>query len=59
MGLNWCDHGDAIVVYQYGACPLCEMDTENNELSRQLSDTEGRISDLESQIYEMEQEVEA
>ena len=59
MGLNWCDHDDALVVYQHGACPLCEMGTEKNEISQQLSDAEGRISDLESQIYEMEQEVEA
>ena len=48
MGINSCDHGDYVVVYDMPinkGCPICKME----------SDHEDEVADLKSQIENLEE----
>ncbi len=43
--MEMCDDGHDEIVYEYGKCPICEIENETEEL-------EGRIENLEEEVDE-------
>jgi peptidoglycan hydrolase CwlO-like protein len=58
MGIDSCDHGDFVVVYEMPEnkqCPVCELENDKTNNENEIKDLKGQIEDLESEIATLEE----
>ena len=62
--MNTCEHGDAVVVYLKGTCPLCaakeEIDEHEKANSALVEDANRKletIEELRSEIYDLKEQL--
>jgi chromosome segregation ATPase len=51
------DHSNAVVVYNGNRCPVCEIESEKDELDRKVRDLENDIDDLKDEKRDLQQQV--
>lgn len=52
--MNLCSYGHEEVCYECRKCPMCEKQTEVNELTLQMSETNSELDKVRAELSELQ-----